>query len=123
MAPGPVGRGDEDVGLTLVERFSIEAEPDVTDRHVGQRVVIEPNIACLACPACRSGVTSDCTQREILGMNYPGILAERVAVPAEFTWTVPDHWPDAVLACFEPVAVARSAASCSWRSRAPARLW
>ena len=82
---------------------------DVTDRHVGQRVVIEPNIACLACPACQSGVTSDCTQREILGMNYPGILAERVAVPAEFTWTVPDHWPDEVLACFEPVAVARSA--------------
>ena len=33
VAPGAVGRRDEDVGLPLVERFSIEAEPDVADRH------------------------------------------------------------------------------------------
>ena len=33
VAPGAVGRRDEDVGLTLVQRFAIEAEPDVADRH------------------------------------------------------------------------------------------
>jgi threonine dehydrogenase-like Zn-dependent dehydrogenase len=82
---------------------------DVTDRYVGQRVVIEPNISCLDCPACRAGVTSDCKQRLILGMNHPGILAERVAVPAGFTWPVQDDCADEVLACFEPLAVARSA--------------
>ena len=82
---------------------------EVTDRTVGQRVVIEPNIACLDCPACRSGVTSDCNRRRILGMNHPGILAERVAVPAEFTWPVDGDCPDEALACFEPLAVARSA--------------
>jgi threonine dehydrogenase-like Zn-dependent dehydrogenase len=81
----------------------------VNDRQFGQRVVIEPNFPCLQCSACRSGVTSDCPRRTILGINHPGILAERVAVPARFTWPVPDAWPDEVLACFEPLAVARSA--------------
>ena len=82
---------------------------DVDGRHVGQRVIIEPNFPCLQCPACRSGVTSGCTTRVILGINHPGILAERVALPAQFTWPVVDGWPDEVLACFEPLAVARSA--------------
>ena len=81
----------------------------VEDRHVGQRVVIEPNYPCLDCPACASGVTSACPRRRILGMDTPGILAERVAVPAPFAWPVPERWPDEVLACFEPLAVARAA--------------
>jgi threonine dehydrogenase-like Zn-dependent dehydrogenase len=82
---------------------------DVRDRAVGQRVVLEPNYPCGACAACRSGVTSDCGRRRIVGMNVPGILAERVAVPADFAWPVPQEWPDEVLACVEPFAVARSA--------------
>lgn len=48
----------------------------VRDRRVGDRVVIEPNWACLDCPACRAGLTSDCPNRRIVGMNSPGILAE-----------------------------------------------
>lgn len=81
----------------------------VRDRVVGQRVVIEPNYACGTCEACHSGVTSDCPYRRIAGMNVPGILAARVAVPAEFAWPVPEAWPDELLACVEPFAVARSA--------------
>jgi len=81
----------------------------VQDRHLGQRVVIEPNFPCLECPACRTGVTSGCPRRAILGMNRPGILAERVAIPSWFAWPVPTSWPDEVLACFEPMAVARAA--------------
>ena len=82
---------------------------EVRDRHVGQTVVIEPNYPCLACAACRSGVTSDCPNRVIVGMNAPGLLAERVAVPARFAWPLPDGSPDELLACFEPLAVGRSA--------------
>lgn len=81
----------------------------VDDRQVGQRVVVEPNLSCLSCPACLSGTTSDCAKRRILGMNTPGVLAERVAVPAAFALPVPAAWPDEVLACFEPLAVARAA--------------
>jgi alcohol dehydrogenase/L-iditol 2-dehydrogenase len=42
-------------------------------------------------------------------MNHPGLLAERVAVPARFTWPVPSDWADGTLACVEPVAVAMTA--------------
>ena len=87
----------------------VVAVGDACDRAVGERVVIEPNLPCLACPACLAGTTSDCPKRRILGMNTPGILAERVAVPAAFALPVPASWPDEVLACFEPLAVARAA--------------
>lgn len=82
---------------------------DVTQRHVGQRVVVEPNYSCFECDACRAGRTSACDSRGIVGMNLPGLLAEHVAVPARFTWPVPDSVPDAALACIEPLAVARAA--------------
>lgn len=87
----------------------VEVGELVSDRRVGDRVVIEPNLACLSCPACLSGLTSDCPKRRILGMSTPGVLAERVAVPAAFALPVPSAWPDEVLACFEPLAVARAA--------------
>lgn len=76
---------------------------------VGDTVVIEPNWACLTCDACRAGVASDCPNRAIVGMNFPGILVERVAVPAEFALPLPAEWPVEVFASFEPLAVDRSA--------------
>jgi alcohol dehydrogenase/L-iditol 2-dehydrogenase len=81
----------------------------VTDRRVGQRVAIEPNYCCLECPPCRAGHTSACTRRAAVAFTQPGLLAQRVAVPARFTWPVPADWDDGTLACVEPVAVARSA--------------
>lgn len=84
---------------------------DVTDRRIGQRVVIEPNYCCFTCPQCLSGSSSGCGRRTMVGFNHPGLLAERVAVPARFAWPVPADWPDGTLACVEPVAVARSAVS------------
>ncbi|GAA1211744.1 zinc-dependent alcohol dehydrogenase [Prauserella alba] len=81
----------------------------VTDRQVGQRVVVEPNYPCLTCGACCSGRTSACPNRGIVGMNVPGLLAERVAVPARFARPVPESISDEALACLEPLAVARAA--------------
>jgi threonine dehydrogenase-like Zn-dependent dehydrogenase len=81
----------------------------VRDREIGQRVVIEPNYPCLACRHCASGQTSACGKRGVVGINMPGLLAERVAVPAMFTWPVDAHAPGELLALVEPLAVARSA--------------
>jgi L-gulonate 5-dehydrogenase len=78
-------------------------------RHVGQRVVIEPNYPCLACAACRAGHTSGCRRRRAAGISEPGLLAERVAVPARFTWPVPDGLDDADAVCVEPFTVALNA--------------
>jgi alcohol dehydrogenase/L-iditol 2-dehydrogenase len=81
----------------------------VTDRRVGQRVVVEPNFPCLSCPSCLAGATAACPTRRSVGISEPGGLVERLAVPARFAWPVPAAWPVEDLVCIEPLAVARSA--------------
>ncbi|WP_369174792.1 zinc-binding dehydrogenase [Streptomyces sp. R28] len=82
---------------------------DVRDRQVGRSVVIEPNYACLKCADCRTGLTSACPHRAIVGLDAPGVLAERVALPARFAHPVPDGLTAADLAAAEPYTVARAA--------------
>ncbi|MFF4805563.1 zinc-binding dehydrogenase [Streptomyces sp. NPDC001351] len=82
---------------------------EVRDRQVGQSVVIEPNYACLKCADCLTGLTSACPHRAIVGLNTPGVLAERVALPAHFSHPVPDGLTGADLAATEPYTVARAA--------------
>jgi 2-desacetyl-2-hydroxyethyl bacteriochlorophyllide A dehydrogenase len=81
----------------------------VADRRVGQRVAVEPNYCCGLCPACRIGYTSACPDRTIVGLNAPGLLAERVAVPAAFTFPVANHVDLEDLVCAEPLTVALAA--------------
>jgi len=83
--------------------------PGVDRGRTGQRVVVEPNIPCGTCPACRAGRTSACPHRKILGFSVPGTLAERIVVPAAFAWPVPDDWGDGDAVCAEPLAVALAA--------------
>ncbi|MEV2223904.1 alcohol dehydrogenase catalytic domain-containing protein [Nocardia vinacea] len=82
---------------------------DVDAGRIGQRVTIEPNYCCMACAACRSGFTSACPNRIILGINTPGVIAELVAVPAEFAFPVAPAVPLEDLVCTEPLTVARAA--------------
>ena len=86
---------------------------DVPDRTVGERVVIEPNYPCGICPSCRQGRTSTCTNRLAVGINSPGLLRERAAIPADFAWPAPAGISDEDLVCAEPVAVAHSAVETS----------
>jgi threonine dehydrogenase-like Zn-dependent dehydrogenase len=99
--------GHEAFGVILA------AGRDVTDRHPGQRVVVEPNYPCLACGPCRSGETAGCRDRRAAGISEPGLLAERAAVPARFTWPVPETWQDADVVCVEPFTVALNAVQMS----------
>jgi 2-desacetyl-2-hydroxyethyl bacteriochlorophyllide A dehydrogenase len=85
------------------------AGPGVPSARLGQRVVIEPNIPCFACPPCLAGLTSACVRRLSLGFNAPGTLADLVAVPASFAWPVPDDWTDEDAVCLEPLTVALAA--------------
>jgi threonine dehydrogenase-like Zn-dependent dehydrogenase len=86
---------------------------NVADRAVGERVVIEPNYPCGICPCCRRGRTSTCVNRLAVGINAPGLLRERAAVPAQFAWPAPPAVADEDLVCAEPVAVAHSAVETS----------
>ena len=83
--------------------------PGVDGSRARQRVVVEPNIPCGACPACRSGRTSACPNRKVLGFSVPGTLAERIVVPAAFAWRVPEDWADGDAVCAEPLTVALAA--------------
>ena len=87
----------------------IEAVGDGVDSaRMGQLVVIEPNIACRACPECHRGRTSACIGRQSLGMNRPGVLAERVVVPADRAWPA-DRRDPRDLVCVEPYTVSETA--------------
>ena len=83
--------------------------PGVDGNRAGQRVVVEPNIPCGTCPACRAGRTSACPYRKVLGFSVPGTLAERIVVPAAFAWPVPPDWGDGDAVCAEPLTVAYTA--------------
>jgi 2-desacetyl-2-hydroxyethyl bacteriochlorophyllide A dehydrogenase len=87
----------------------VAAGPGVGQERIGQRVAIEPNIPCFACPACRSGLSSACPNRRSLGFSTPGTLAEKIAVPASFAWEVPGDWSDEDAVCTEPLTVALAA--------------
>jgi alcohol dehydrogenase/L-iditol 2-dehydrogenase len=95
--------GHEAFGDVVVTGAGVEAD------LVGQRVVIEPNYPCLRCPSCRSGRTSMCPERVIVGFTAPGTLATLVAVPAPFAWPVPREWAEEDVVCTEPLTVALAA--------------
>jgi alcohol dehydrogenase/L-iditol 2-dehydrogenase len=83
---------------------------DVSGERIGDRVVIEPNYPCGGCDGCLRGRTAMCARRQSVGINIPGLLRERAAVPAQYAWTVPDGLADQDLVCVEPMTVALHAA-------------
>lgn len=87
----------------------VEVAPDVVGLEVGDRVVIEPNFACMRCQWCLRGETKMCVDRAILGINIPGLFSEFVVVPARFAWKVPAATAKSVLASLEPSVVAHVA--------------
>jgi threonine dehydrogenase-like Zn-dependent dehydrogenase len=80
----------------------------VAAERVGELVVIEPNIACYACPSCATGRTSACLRRQSIGMNRQGALAEYLIVPDAYAWPI-DGPAERDLACVEPLAVVEAA--------------
>ena len=89
----------------------VKVGSEVTDRFVGQRVVIENNFPCMECEFCLQGRSSLCPTKigSVGGNTWPGLLADYLAAPARFTWPVPDSVPDIALGCIEPLAVGYAA--------------
>ncbi len=72
----------------------------------GQRVAINPLIACLDCAACRAGDSHLCAGRELIGMRYPGAFAEQLRIPDRNLTVIDDGLPFEAAALAEPTAVA-----------------
>lgn len=79
---------------------------EVKDRKIGQRVTIQPNFPCEACPICQSGMGNICLQKVRLGLDIDGVFAQYVKVPYPYTWPVPDLLDDETAVFTEPIAVA-----------------
>jgi NADPH:quinone reductase-like Zn-dependent oxidoreductase len=50
--------------------------------RVGDEVIVHPGLSCGTCEFCRRGEQSECADFGIIGMQRPGVFAEKVAVPA-----------------------------------------
>jgi NADPH:quinone reductase-like Zn-dependent oxidoreductase len=65
--------------------------PGVEPGRVGERVVVDPAIACGACASCLGGDGIRCEGLQVIGANRPGGHAELCCVPASHAHRLPDH--------------------------------
>lgn len=78
---------------------------DVTRVVVGDRVAVEPNYSCGACPLCREGNRNLCLARVAIGIDVDGCFADVARVPERCCWPAPAGVADEDLVLTEPLAV------------------
>ena len=96
-------------GVVLGHEFVgrvVDLGADVTDLHVGDRVVSGAGISCGHCFWCLRRRTNLCADYRTLGLQVDGGLAEYVASPASICRLVPDACDDDAAAMTQPLAVA-----------------
>ncbi|TMV46410.1 galactitol-1-phosphate 5-dehydrogenase [Paenibacillus mesophilus] len=70
----------------------------------GQKVVVNPLLACGACPSCRRGLPQLCAKRALVGVHRPGAFGELVGVPRSAVVPVPADISPFRAALSEPLA-------------------
>lgn len=86
---------------------------DVEGYRTGDRVVVQPLHTCGTCVMCTAGRPNVCLHRTLIGMHVHGAYAERVRVPQEQLYRLPDtmSWEQGSLV--EPLSVALHAVNLS----------
>jgi L-iditol 2-dehydrogenase len=84
----------------------IAAGKDIQTSRLGERVTIEPNIPCGTCSLCIRGLGRICTHKQSIGLTRWGGLADYVAVPDQFAWSIPETFTLEDAVTIEPTAVA-----------------
>ncbi len=82
---------------------------DVTRVAVGDRVAVEPQIACLKCPVCLRGFTNLCQDVRRPGLGWGGTFAELMMAPERVVYPLNPDTPFELGALVEPAAVAMRA--------------
>lgn len=78
----------------------------VAPERVGERVAVDPVIACGSCRPCAVGRPNVCRRLQVLGVHRDGGFAELLCVPAANAHPVPAGISEAASATIEPFAVA-----------------
>jgi len=99
----PVVMGHEASGV--VEAIG----PEVTRLRPGQRVVINPIIACGACDCCARGQGNLCRRAGLMGRELSGSLAEHVVLAERYLHPFPEHLSPVTATLIETLATVRHA--------------
>jgi hypothetical protein len=101
----PMILGHEITGRIVATGTNVQAQ------RRGERVVVEPNILCGTCKLCTRGLGRICIRKETIGLTRWGVLADYVAVPDHFTWSIPETFTLRDAVTIEPTTVATHALS------------
>ena len=85
----------------------VEVGSEVKSLSAGQRVAIDPLVACGECDQCCQGRVHTCRHQRFLGCpgQLPGALAEYLVMPAECCYPVPDSMTPDQVALVEPLSI------------------
>jgi threonine dehydrogenase-like Zn-dependent dehydrogenase len=97
----PITLGHDAVGV--IDALGFETPGELA---LGQRVTIDPTVACDTCVLCRSGRPQLCVRGGYLGMTVPGAMADYITAPVSRLVPVPPALDDGEATVLEPVAVA-----------------
>jgi L-iditol 2-dehydrogenase len=80
----------------------------VSSLQPGDRVAVDPLIACGRCDQCRAGRKHTCREQRFLGCpgQQQGCLCERLVMPAECCFKVPEQLSVGAAVMVEPFAIA-----------------
>jgi NADPH:quinone reductase-like Zn-dependent oxidoreductase len=59
--------------------------------NIGDEVILSPGLSCGYCEFCRRGEQNECTTFGLIGVNRPGMFAEKIAVPFRNVWPKPAY--------------------------------
>jgi L-iditol 2-dehydrogenase len=94
----PMRPGHEVVGV-------VEDVGDGVDSGLrGNRIVVEPNLACGKCPPCLAGRYNICATLDVFGCQTPGGMADYFTIAADRVVPLPDDLDDRWAALVEPAA-------------------
>ncbi|QDV47620.1 L-threonine 3-dehydrogenase [Stieleria neptunia] len=82
----------------------VSAGSDVRRISIGDKIAADPVLRCGRCDRCLGGWQYACPSAEFMGVDVDGAIAERVAIPEQNAWRIPDSLDDRIAALLEPVA-------------------
>jgi threonine 3-dehydrogenase len=94
--PVPMVVGHEYAGVVDAVGAEVEAF------RPGDRVSGEGHVTCGFCRNCRAGRRHLCRHAIGVGVNRPGAFAEKLVIPADNVYRIPDDVPDEIAAVFDP---------------------